>query len=110
MPLPGPASARATACAASASHFASQNRTFVLDQGVDGLVLTGGASNIEPHHYGQEPAPGEDIRDPGRDAMALAQIGQDRVEVRHCVHGEVDLGVFGLGCAHGSAPPRFEKV
>jgi len=41
---------------------------------VDGILLTGGASNIEPHHYGQAPAPGDDLRDPGRDALTLALI------------------------------------
>jgi putative glutamine amidotransferase len=41
---------------------------------LDGLVLTGGAANIEPHHYGQTPAPGEDPRDPGRDRLVLPLI------------------------------------
>ncbi|MCY4450833.1 MAG: gamma-glutamyl-gamma-aminobutyrate hydrolase family protein [Immundisolibacterales bacterium] len=45
----------------------------VLDA-VDGIMLTGGVSNIEPHHYGQEPAPGEDVRDPGRDALSFALV------------------------------------
>tara|TARA_A100001037_G_scaffold167923_1_gene150914 strand:- start:397 stop:1194 length:798 start_codon:yes stop_codon:yes gene_type:complete len=41
---------------------------------IDGVLLTGGAANIEPHHYGQEPAPGEDQRDPGRDHLVLPLI------------------------------------
>ena len=41
---------------------------------VDGIMLTGGVSNIEPHHYGQVPVPGEDIRDPGRDVLCLALV------------------------------------
>lgn len=41
---------------------------------VDGVVLTGGISNIEPDHYGQEPAPGEDVRDPGRDVLSFALV------------------------------------
>ena len=45
----------------------------VLDA-VDGVMLTGGVSNIEPHHYGQEPAPGEDVRDPGRDLLSFALV------------------------------------
>ena len=45
----------------------------VLDA-VDGIMLTGGVSNIEPYHYGQEPAPGEDVRDPGRDALSFALV------------------------------------
>lgn len=41
---------------------------------VDGLLLTGSHSNLEPHHYGQAPAPGEDLRDPARDHGAMALI------------------------------------
>lgn len=41
---------------------------------LDGVLLTGGASNIEPDSYGQTPAPGEDTRDPGRDRLALELI------------------------------------
>lgn len=41
---------------------------------VDGLLLTGSHSNLEPHHYGQTPAPGDDLRDTARDANALALI------------------------------------
>lgn len=41
---------------------------------LDGLLLTGSHSNLEPHHYGQAPAPGEDLRDTARDANALALI------------------------------------
>jgi len=26
---------------------------------IHGVLLTGGYSNIEPHHYGQQPAPGD---------------------------------------------------
>ena len=61
----------------------------VLDA-VDGIMLTGGVSNIEPHHYGQEPAPGEDVRDPGRDVLALA-----------LVRGAVRKGVPLLGVCRG---------
>ena len=41
---------------------------------MDGIMLTGGVSNIDPHHYGQDPAPGEDVRDPDRDHLAFAII------------------------------------
>ncbi len=57
---------------------------------VDGLLLTGGASNIEPHHYGQEPAPGEDVRDPGRDALVLPLVRR-----------AIELGVPLLGICRG---------
>ena len=61
----------------------------VLDA-VDGIMLTGGVSNIEPHHYGQEPAPGEDVRDPGRDVLCFA-----------LVRGAVRRGVPLLGVCRG---------
>jgi putative glutamine amidotransferase len=41
---------------------------------VDGVVLTGGASNIEPHHYDGDPAIDVGENDPGRDAMAFALV------------------------------------
>jgi len=61
----------------------------VLDA-VDGIMLTGGVSNIEPHHYGQEPAPGEDVRDPGRDTLCFA-----------LARGAVRRGVPLLGVCRG---------
>ena len=54
---------------------------------LDGVLLTGGASNIEPHHYGQTPAPGDDQRDPGRDGLVLPLI-------RRAI--EVGLPVLGI--------------
>lgn len=46
---------------------------------LDGVVLTGGASNMQPHLYGEEPEPESGERDPGRDAtaMALSQLSID---------------------------------
>lgn len=41
---------------------------------IDGLLLTGGYSNIEPHHYGQESRFGDDPNDPQRDCTNLALI------------------------------------
>ncbi|HCP00675.1 MAG: gamma-glutamyl-gamma-aminobutyrate hydrolase [Alphaproteobacteria bacterium] len=38
---------------------------------LDGLVLTGGRSNVEPHNYGGEPFRPETLRDPLRDATTL---------------------------------------
>lgn len=40
---------------------------------VDGLLLTGSYSNIEPHHYGGA-ADSDSLSDPGRDATTLALI------------------------------------
>jgi putative glutamine amidotransferase len=47
----------------------------LLDR-IDGVLLTGGYSNIEPHHYDQQPAAGEDERDPERDKTNLSLIPQ----------------------------------
>jgi putative glutamine amidotransferase len=44
----------------------------VLDD-LDGLLLTGAYSNIEPRHYGAAPT-GPDLHDPARDASTLALI------------------------------------
>ncbi len=38
---------------------------------LDGVVLTGGAANVEPHHYDGGPNRTPDLRDPRRDAVAL---------------------------------------
>ena len=54
---------------------------------LDGLMLTGGRANIEPHHYGAAPFPDDEIVDPERDATTLPLI-------RACVEG--DIPVFGI--------------
>ncbi len=41
---------------------------------LDGIVLTGGRSNVEPHHYGGEPFRPETYRDPVRDATTLGLV------------------------------------
>src|SRR5262245_17962238 len=41
---------------------------------LDGLFLTGGRANIEPHHFGGVPFPEDEIRDPDRDAIVLPLI------------------------------------
>jgi putative glutamine amidotransferase len=45
----------------------------VLDV-LDGLLLTGSGSNIEPHHYDGPPPPEENQTDPARDATTLPLI------------------------------------
>ncbi len=50
--------------------------------GLDGLLLTGGASNIEPHLYGGPPSRSGDLHDPMRDATTLP-----------LARGAVDTGV-----------------
>jgi len=41
---------------------------------LDGLFLTGGRANIEPHHYGGAPFPEDEPIDPRRDATVLPLI------------------------------------
>jgi len=43
-------------------------------EGLDGLLLTGAVSNIEPHHYSDEPSWEGNLHDPARDANTLALI------------------------------------
>ena len=54
---------------------------------IDGLVLTGGRANVEPHHYDGPPFPDDEPIDPERDATALAMV-------RACIEAEVP--VFGI--------------
>ena len=49
---------------------------------LDGIVLTGGRSNIEPHHYGGEPFRPDTYRDPIRDSTTLPLV---RAAVSHGV-------------------------
>ena len=41
---------------------------------IDGLVLTGGRANIEPHHFGGDPFPPDEPIDVGRDEIVLEMI------------------------------------
>ena len=45
-----------------------------LLQKIDGIVLTGGRANIEPHHFGGEPFPPDEPIDIERDAIVLELI------------------------------------
>jgi putative glutamine amidotransferase len=54
---------------------------------IDGLVLTGGRANVEPHHYGGSPFPDDEPIDPGRDAVVLPLI-------RACI--DAGVPVFGI--------------
>ena len=58
-----------------------------LIERLDGLALTGGRANVEPHHYGGLPFPEDEIIDPARDATVLPLI-------RKCVAAGVP--VFGI--------------
>jgi putative glutamine amidotransferase len=57
---------------------------------LDGLMLTGGRANVEPHHYNGPPFPDDEIRDPPRDNTVLPLI-------RECV----DQGVPVFGSCRG---------
>ncbi len=57
---------------------------------LDGLMLTGGRANVEPHHYNGAPFPDDEIRDPPRDNTVLPLI-------RECV----DQGVPVFGSCRG---------
>ena len=41
---------------------------------LDGLMLTGGRANVEPHHYGGPPFPDDEVRDPPRDNTVMPLI------------------------------------
>jgi putative glutamine amidotransferase len=41
---------------------------------LDGILLTGGASNVEPHHYGGGEARDQNLIDKGRDAVAIPLV------------------------------------
>ena len=57
-----------------------------LAKRLDGLMLTGGRANVEPHHYDGPPFPDDEVRDPPRDNTVLPLI-------RECVKQEIP--VFG---------------
>jgi putative glutamine amidotransferase len=54
---------------------------------VDGVLLTGGRANIEPHHYEGPEFPDDEIIDPSRDALVLPLV-------RACIAARVP--VFGI--------------
>ena len=45
-----------------------------LLQSVDGILLTGSVSNVEPHHYSDEPSYEGNLHDPARDATTLGLV------------------------------------
>ena len=54
---------------------------------LDGLMLTGGRANVEPHHYNGPPFPEDEVRDPPRDNTVLPLV-------RECVaQGVPDHGL-----------------
>ena len=69
---------------------------------LDGLLLTGAYSNIEPHHYGAAPA-GPDLSDPARDASTLPLVSiaiAKRVPVLAVCRGLQEVNVALGGTLH----------
>lgn len=58
-----------------------------LTPSMDGLLLTGGRANVEPHHYDGPPFPPDEPIDPGRDALVLPLV-------QACI--EEGIPVFGI--------------
>lgn len=75
----------------------------------DGILFTGGYSNIERHHYGEPAAPPEEVQDPARDSNTL-----------HIVGAVIEAGLPMLGICRGlqeinvalggSLHPRLHEV
>lgn len=82
--------------------------------GLDGILLTGGASNIEPHHYGGAPSRKGDVHEPLRDAttLPLARAAVDTgVPVFAMCRGMQELNVALGGTLHQylhEVPGRFD--
>jgi putative glutamine amidotransferase len=70
---------------------------------VDGIVLTGGAANVEPHHYSGPPFPDDEQIDPGRDALVLPLVRAciaERVPVFGICRGIQEINVALGGSLH----------
>ena len=68
---------------------AKTNFEVILGQ-INGLLLTGGRANVEPHHYQGSPFPDDEIIDPERDETVLP-----------LVRGCVDRGIPVFGICRG---------
>ena len=70
---------------------------------LDGLLLTGSVSNIEPHHYSDEPSYPGNLHDPARDANTLPIIAlaiEMRVPVLAVCRGFQEVNVALGGRLH----------
>ena len=70
---------------------------------LDGLLLTGSVSNIEPHHYSDEPSYPGNLHDPARDANTLPIIAlaiEMRVPVLAVCRGFQEVNVALGGSLH----------
>ena len=66
---------------------ANSDETDKLLDNFDGIFLSGGRANVEPHHYGAEPFPPDEMIDPDRDNTVLPII-------RKCIERKMPL--FGV--------------
>jgi putative glutamine amidotransferase len=74
-----------------------------LLDGLDGLLLTGAYSNIEPHHYDGGPSFEGNLHDPGRDATSLSLVPlaiEKRVPVLAVCRGLQEVNVALGGALH----------
>lgn len=74
-----------------------------LLEAVDGILLTGSQSNVEPHRYGGEPSRPGTLHDPHRDAttLPLARLALDRgLPVLALCRGFQELNVVLGGTLH----------
>jgi putative glutamine amidotransferase len=70
---------------------------------VDGLLLTGSPSNLEPHHYDGEPSGPGTLHDPNRDALTLPlakRAFEKGVPVLALCRGHQELNVVLGGTLH----------
>jgi putative glutamine amidotransferase len=69
----------------------------------DGLLLTGAYSNIEPHHYSDEPSWDGNLHDPGRDSNTLPLVRaalQRKIPVLALCRGLQEVNVALGGTLH----------
>lgn len=74
----------------------------LLDE-LDGLLLTGAYSNIEPHHYSEEPSFEGNLHDPARDGTTLSIVPlaiRKRVPVLAVCRGLQEVNVALGGSLH----------
>jgi len=70
---------------------------------IDGLLITGSPSNVEPHHYGGPPARADSPSDPARDATTLPLLRRaidDGIPVLALCRGIQELNVALGGTLH----------
>ena len=66
---------------------------------LDGILLTGGRANIEPHHFGGRKFPHDEIIDPARDRTALNLI-EECTKLRMPIFG-ICRGIQEINVAYG---------